>query len=88
MDGVIVKPPRQPQWMVVAINLAIMVAYTIYNKTLDMGADAVLGVAMLIGLHVGLCLLSAIFIFRKEFLLSAAMVLVVGFSTCWLVFAT
>ena len=35
-----------------------------------------------------ICLLTAIFVYRKEFLLSALVVLLIGFSTCLAVFSS
>ncbi|TFF33615.1 hypothetical protein [Mucilaginibacter psychrotolerans] len=87
MEEANIKPHREPKWVVVAINIAIMVAYTLYFRFGDQGQENIIAIAMLIVAQVVLCLILAIFVFSKEFLLSAAMVLVIGFSTCWLVFA-
>jgi hypothetical protein len=87
MEEANIKPQRQPKWVVVAINVTVMVAYTVYLRFVDRGQYNIIGDAMLIAIHVVLCLVLAIFAFSKEFLLSAALVLVIGFSTCWLVFA-
>ncbi|MBD1366398.1 hypothetical protein IDJ77_21475 [Mucilaginibacter sp. ZT4R22] len=86
MEEISIKPQRQPKWVVVAINIAVMVAYTVYFRFVE-GQYNFIAIAMLIAMHVALCLVLAIFVFSKEFLLSAALVLVIGFSTCWLVFA-
>jgi hypothetical protein len=86
MEEANIKPQRQPKWVVVTINIAVMVAYTVYFRFVDKGQYNFIAIAMLIAIHVLLCLVLAIFVFSKEFLLSAALVLVIGFSTCWLVF--
>ncbi|OOQ61061.1 hypothetical protein [Mucilaginibacter pedocola] len=82
------RPQPEPQWIVVGINIAVVIAYTIYLRYVDKGQYNIIGDAMLIGMHVVICLLLAIFVLSKEFLMSAALVLVIGFSTCWTVFAT
>lgn len=81
------KPKGDPKYVIVGINIAIMVAYTVYLRFVDQGHLNAIVVAILIAAHFVLCLVLAIFGFRREFLLSAAMVLVIGFSTCLLVFS-
>jgi hypothetical protein len=73
--------------IIVAINLAILVAYTIYFKTSSKDSLTIILEAIAIGLHVITCLLLAIVVYRKEFLLSALVILLIGFSSCWAVFA-
>lgn len=70
----------------IVINLLILAVYTIflrvsygsnYNKEYAFLLDA-----FLIGCHVVLCLIIAIFTRPREFLLSAGLVLLIGFATC------
>jgi hypothetical protein len=72
--------------IIVAINLALLVAYTIYFKTSSKDSLNIILEAVAIGLHVITCLLLAIVVYRKEFLLSALVILLIGFSSCWMVF--
>ncbi|MEO6632451.1 MAG: hypothetical protein ABIN13_12030 [Mucilaginibacter sp.] len=73
--------------IVVAINLVILAGYTVYFRTSSQDSLNIIVEAFAIGFHVIGCLLIAIFIYRKEFLLSALVVLLIGFSSCWMVFS-
>lgn len=72
--------------LIVGINLLVLAAYTIYLR-INNEELIILGEAFLIAIQLVVCLITAIFIYRKEFLLSAALVLLIGFSTCWVVFS-
>jgi hypothetical protein len=72
--------------IVVGINLLILVAYTIYFRWIAYEELIILAEAISIFIHVLLCLVLAIFVLRKEFLFSALIVLLIGFSSCWIVF--
>lgn len=72
--------------IIVAINLAILIAYTIFFRTSSTDSLTIILEAIAIGIHVITCLLLAIVVYRKEFLLSALVVLLIGFSSCWMVF--
>jgi hypothetical protein len=76
----------KPLRLIAGINVAVLVAYIIYFRFVDHGQYNIIGVAFLIAIQVALCLILAIFTYHKEFLLSAALVLLIGFSTCWLAF--
>jgi len=80
------KSKLTEKMVVVAINLAILVAYTVYFKTSSKDALNILVDAFAIGFHVIGCLILATFVYRKEFLLSALVILLIGFSSCWVVF--
>ena len=73
--------------IIVAINLAILTAYTVYFKTSSTDSLTILLEAIAIGIHFITCLLLAIVVYRKEFLLSALVILLIGFSSCWIVFS-
>ena len=73
--------------IIVAINLAILVAYTIYFKTSSKDSLTIIPEAFAIGFHVIACILLAIVVYRKELLLSALVILLIGFSSCWMVFS-
>jgi hypothetical protein len=73
--------------IIVAINIIVMIAYTLYVRYGQPGELNILVNAFFIAAHIIVCLILAIFFFRKEFVLSALIVLLVGFSTCWLVFS-
>ena len=79
---------RSPEKIIiVAINLAILVAYTIYFKTSSKDSLTIILEAIAIGIHVITCILLAIVVYRKELLLSALVILLIGFSSCWVVFS-
>jgi hypothetical protein len=81
------KAPGSNKMIVVGVNLAILVAYTIYFRWVVNEELIILAEAVVIFLHVLLCLILAIFALRKEFLFSALVVLLIGFSSCWVVFS-
>lgn len=72
--------------LIVGINLAILAAYTIFLR-INKEELIVLGEALLIAAQIIICLITAIFVQRKAFLLSALLVLLIGFSTCFAVFS-
>ena len=82
------KPGSKKNMLVVAINMAILISYVIGSRI--WGGDGVgfILVAFFIALHFILCLFFALFpAYRKGFLLSAAAVVLIGFSTCYLAYA-
>ncbi|MGF7074806.1 hypothetical protein ABIC84_002749 [Mucilaginibacter sp. 3215] len=81
------KSPGSNKMMVVGINLAILAAYTIYFRWVVNEEFIIIAEAFVIFLHILLCLILAIFALRKEFLFSALVVLLIGFSSCWVVFS-
>ena len=81
------KPEQDQKIIIIGINLAVLAAYTIYNSFhRDHDGYIVIGEAFLIAIQIIICLITAIFVCRKEFLLSALVVLLIGFSSCWVVF--
>ena len=83
---------------IVGINLGILLLYTLFSNLAARGqgsghSEAQLGVAIFmafaVGLHVAVCLLAMIYMFvnkkrpeGRAWLLSAGLVLVIGFSAC------
>ncbi|SDD92341.1 hypothetical protein SAMN05216464_10352 [Mucilaginibacter pineti] len=74
------KPIPNKNMRIVGINLAVLAGYTIICA---LGSEQLLVLDMyLFGIHVVVCIFGAI-IFRKwSWLLSAVLILVIGFSTC------
>lgn len=78
---------------IAGINLLILVFYTIYLKRSDSGETIILGMAFIIAGQVILNLLVGVILlsfsklanFGKACLLSALAVLLIGFSTCFMV---
>jgi len=89
-----VEKPK-PQMKIVGINLLVMVGYTIIARLTVINAhgEDILGgailLALLIGVHVLACLLTAAASLKstRYWLLSSLLVLLVGFSSCWAVFS-
>lgn len=81
-------PEAKKDWTmtIVAINLALMVIYTIVFR-LSKDTYSIIGVAFFIAIQIIICLLTAIFFQPKGFLLSALAVLLIGFSTCWIAYS-
>ncbi len=81
------NPEKNQKIIIIGVNLAVLAAYTIYNSVhRDHDGYIVIGEAFFIAVQIIICLITAIFVCRKEFLLSALVVLLIGFSTCWVVF--
>lgn len=80
------KPAVNKGTKIVLINLLILAAYTIYFRVTygsHYTEEYVFIVdAFCIGVQVLLCLVVAIFTRPRDFLLSAGLVLVIGFATC------
>jgi len=73
---------------VVAINMAVLIGYTLYIRITSPDGESVIGLAFIIAMHFMLCLFLAIIPkYSKGFLLSALAVVLVGFSTCWLAYS-
>lgn len=72
--------------LIVAINVIIMIAYTLYIRLSDHGGDGAIVLGFLMLMHITLCILISPFKFSKGFLLSALAVLLIGFSTCYLAY--
>jgi len=71
---------------IVAINLIILLAYTGFLKFYDANEFNFIIDALLIFFQFMGCILSVGIFgkFRKEFILSSVLVLLIGFSTCYL----
>jgi hypothetical protein len=72
--------------IIVAINLIILIVYTIYLRVSERNELDILTEAIFIGFHIIVCGIISIFAYRKEFLLSDLVILLIGFSSCWVVF--
>lgn len=81
-------PITKKDWTmrIVAINLALMIIYTIICKSTG-DNYSIVGVAFFIVIQVVICLITAIFFKPRAFLLSALAVLLIGFSTCWIAYS-
>ena len=71
------KPPVR--WMIVGYNMLALVAYTLLCKLIDGG---IVIDCLLVGIQVLLCIIFAIAVKKWEWVLSAFLVLAIGFSTC------
>jgi len=72
---------------IVGINMALLVAYTLFIRIDGGGGEGVIILAGIIGIHFVLCLLLTIIPnMGKGFLLSALAVLLIGFSTCYVAY--
>ena len=70
---------KAPRWKIVGINLAILLGYTVLCRFTDGG---IILDAFLIGIHFTAAIISSIIVKRWEWVLSAFLVLAIGFSTC------
>lgn len=81
------EPAPNKNMLIVGINLALLAAYTIFLR-INNQELIILGEAFLIAIQIAICLITAIFVYRKAFLLSALLILLIGLSTCFVVFAS
>ena len=79
------NPVTKLRLVIIVINILVLIGYTIYFDVADKGEYNFIAVAILNAIQFIICLITAIFIYRKEFLLSAALVVLIGFSTCVMV---
>lgn len=82
------KESLNKNMVVVAINLGLLIGYTIYIRVTSTNGESVIELAVIIAMHFILCLFLALIPkYSKGFLLSALAVVLVGFSTCWLAYS-
>ena len=76
---------RQINTIVIGSNMILLIAYTLYLK-FQTGEEFIVADAFFIFLQIILCVIFAAFNvkFRKAFLMSALLVLLIGFSTCYI----
>lgn len=87
------KPSGNITMYVIGINLLILILYTINLRISGRGEDVLFGMAFIIAFHciinmvVGVILLafSKFERYGRACLLSSLVVLLIGFSTCWIV---
>jgi glucan phosphoethanolaminetransferase (alkaline phosphatase superfamily) len=80
------KKQTKTQEIIIGVNLLILIVYTIYLRV-DSNNYNFIADAFFIAIHVVLCLVIAIFIKPRAFLLSAGLVLLIGFATCFAIVA-
>jgi len=68
--------------LIVAINSIIFMIYTVFIVWVGKGDSTFLALACVAGIHFSMCMIAAIVGYRKGFLLSAALLFLIGFSTC------
>jgi hypothetical protein len=81
--------------IVVAINIAVLIVYTLYLRLTNSDGESILVVALLIAFHFLLCavigIICAVIVparkYMNGFLLSALAVVLIGFSTCYLAYS-
>jgi hypothetical protein len=79
MDENIEEKKPQNRWKSVGINILVLSAYTLIFRFVDGG---IIMDAFLIAIHFTVCILAAIIVRKWEWVLSAFLVLAIGFSTC------
>ncbi|BAU53634.1 hypothetical protein MgSA37_01803 [Mucilaginibacter gotjawali] len=80
------KKKKDNTMLIVLINIVVLIIYTIVLKSLMKGDYDILALFAVIGTHFVICIITSIFYKTKAFLLSAAIIFLVGFSTCVYVF--
>jgi hypothetical protein len=79
MEEVRQEPKPGNRWKIVGINIAVLVFYTVLCRLIDGG---IIIDALLIAIHFFAGVITSIAVRRWEWILSAFLVLVIGFSTC------
>lgn len=85
----------KPEMKIAGINLVILIGYTVATRLTAFGkhGEDILGNALLLAIIIVVHVLVCIFIGAasitqtKPWLLSALLVLLIGFSSCWLAFS-
>jgi hypothetical protein len=78
------KDGQENTMITVGSNLIVMVIYTLLSRL--NGRDGSIEAAIFLALHILVCLIISPFTAAKAFLLSALALLLIGFSTCVLVY--
>ncbi len=75
--------------LAVVINMVLLIAYTLYIRLNDPNADSIFTLVVFIALHFIACFVLALALkdYRKGLFLASALVLLVGFSTCYLAYS-
>jgi hypothetical protein len=82
------KPEPNKNMLVVGTNMGVLIGYTIYYRLTNPEGEGFIGLAFFIAMHFVICLLLAIIPrYTKAFLLSAAAVVLIGFSTCFIAYS-
>ncbi|MDF2432506.1 MAG: hypothetical protein JWP44_2137 [Mucilaginibacter sp.] len=68
--------------IIVLLNIAVLMIYTLVLKPLMKGDYDILLLCALLAVHFVLCIITSIFYNTKAYLLSAAIIFLIGFSTC------
>ena len=79
MEEIKQEPKPQNRWKIVGINIGVLVIYTVLCRFVDGG---IVIEALLIGMQFFAGIIISIVVRRWEWVLSAFLVLVIGFSTC------
>jgi hypothetical protein len=81
------NPEPNKNMLIVGINMGVLIAYTFCLRLISPDADSVIGLALIIAIHFVLCMfLANIRKYTKAFLLSAAAVILIGYSTCYIAY--
>jgi hypothetical protein len=67
------------RWKIVGYNILALVVYTLLFRLVDGG---IILDCLVVGIHVLTCIILAIAVKKWEWVLSAFLVLAIGFSTC------
>jgi predicted neutral ceramidase superfamily lipid hydrolase len=94
-DNKVENKATSKSMIIVAVNVVILFIYTILLRTSSNNSDYIIAIAFLIALHFIISILIGIVClifkplgaFAKGFLLSSLVVILVGFSTCYLSFS-
>jgi hypothetical protein len=77
------KKKKDNTMLIVLVNIVILIIYTLLLKPLLKGEFDFLAILALLAIQFGACIILAIFFNTKAFLLSAAIIFLIGFSTCY-----
>jgi hypothetical protein len=79
MEEINQEPKPENRWKTVGLNIAVLVVYTLACR---FASDGIIIDAFLIAMHFFAGITTSIVLRKWEWVLSAFLVLVIGFSTC------
>jgi len=79
-----INKEQLPTVLIIGINMIVFLAYTLWVRSGRDNEFGFIAEAFFMAIHIILCMVAAIIGYRKQFLISALVILLVGFSTCYI----
>jgi hypothetical protein len=79
-----ISKEKQPGILIIGTNMIIFMAYTLWVRSGRDNEFGFIAEAFFMAIHIVLCMVAAIIGYRRQFLISALVILLIGFSTCYI----